>query len=819
VRSDEQDLIVRADATVAQEAAVERIVIADGVRVADVAQVHYGPEEAASYVRLDGEPVVSLGIVRHARSNSLEIGQGVDEVMAELDRRLNEVEITKISDDSVFIEGAIQEVLITLSAGILIVICVIWAFLGSARATVIPAVTIPVALIGTVAAVWLLGFSINILTLLALVLATGLVVDDAIVVLENIERTRRAGHGRLAAAVLGTRQVFFAVIATTVTLASVFIPIAFLPGTTGQLFEEFGYTLAIAVIISSFVALTLCPMLASRIVAGGGTDAPPGSGAIGGVTSGIGHRLGRLYVRALDYAFRAPIFVVGCIVMAAGLAAALYAFLDHELVPQEDRGVISVFMRGPDGVNLSFTDRQVARVEAALAPLVESGEVTTVQSIVGRWDKSIGWVTAPLAPWSERERSQQEIAAELRPAIDAIPGARAYIRRPNSLSIRTSGLGLEFALTGSDYDRIAAAGETLIAAMDERLPGVANTTMAYAATQPQLSVMIDRERAADLGVGVDSVAATLKAMIDGLEVAELNVDDETIPIVIRSSAGSIDDTDDLRNLYVAGADGALIPLSSLVSVEEGGVAAELDRRVQRRAIDIDADLTEGYPLNEAVADVQALADEVLPPGIDLIWLGQAEALAEAERDIWITFGIALVVVLLILAAQFESFASAAVVMTTVPFGLAAAVLALWLTGTSLNIYSQVGLVMLVGLMAKNGILIVEFADQLRNAGRTAAEAAYEAAMVRLRPVTMTMLSTILAGLPLVLSAGPGAEARQSIGWVVVGGLGFAILAASCLAPLAYRFIAPLARTRGDFGRALESELEASRDRSLPKAAE
>jgi len=290
-------------------------------------------------------------------------------------------------------------------------------------------------------------------------------------------------------------------------------------------------------------------------------------------------------------------------------------------------------------------------------------------------------------------------------------------------------------------------------------------------------------------------------------------------LVIRSSAGSIDDTDDLRNLYVAGADGALIPLSSLVSVEEGGVAAELDRRVQRRAIDIDADLTEGYPLNEAVADVQALADEVLPPGIDLIWLGQAEALAEAERDIWITFGIALVVVLLILAAQFESFASAAVVMTTVPFGLAAAVLALWLTGTSLNIYSQVGLVMLVGLMAKNGILIVEFADQLRNAGRTAAEAAYEAAMVRLRPVTMTMLSTILAGLPLVLSAGPGAEARQSIGWVVVGGLGFAILATIFLTPLAYRFIAPLARTRGDFGRALESELEASRDRSLPKAAE
>jgi multidrug efflux pump subunit AcrB len=350
----------------------------------------------------------------------------------------------------------------------------------------------------------------------------------------------------------------------------------------------------------------------------------------------------------------------------------------------------------------------------------------------------------------------------------------------------------------------------MVQAISERLPRLTAPRLSYSTTQPQLTVEIDRERAADLDVDIEGVAQTLRAMVEGSEVAELNVGDETVPIRIESRSGDINDTDDLRNLYVAAGDGRVIPMSAFVEIVESGVAAELDRQGQRRAIEVEAGLGAGYPLNEAVADVEALAAEVLPAGTSLLLTGEAEALEEAAREILITFAIALVVVLLVLAAQFESFPSALVVMTTVPFGLAAAVLALWLTGSSLNIHSQIGLVMLIGLMAKNGILIVEFANQLRDQGMSVAEAAERAAIVRLRPVVMTMLSTTLAGLPLILSTGPGAEGRHAIGWVIFGGLGIALLATLLITPAIYRLLAPLARSRGDFGRVLEGELDQAR---------
>jgi len=816
--SAEQKLLVRADASVVKESAVERIVIKGNVRIGNVASVFYAPAEPLSYVRLNGRRVISLGVIRQAKANTIEIADRIYAEVARLNRNLRDVEIVKTSDESIFIRGAISEVLLALMLGVGIVILVMMVFLGSFRLALIPAVTIPVSLIGTLAAIWLMGFSINILTLLALVLATGLVVDDAIVVLENVERKRREGVAPLAAAVLGTRQVFFAVIATTVTLVSVFIPIAFLPGQAGRLFTEFGFTLAIAVVISSFAALSICPMLSSRLAAGQDLKSQDNKNVLRSPAALLmkpfelfGRGFEAVYARLLGGAMRVPILFVGVCLIGAVMVGTLFLSLKQELVPREDRGTLIITMQGPDGTNLDYTDRQAVLAEKLLVDVVRRRETSTVMSIIGRWDLNRAFIIVPLSPWETR-RSQQEIALSLRPGLAAIPGARSRVRSPNSLRIRGGHSGLEFAVTGPDYATILAAADKLVGAIERELPRIVSPRLDFQNTQPQLSLKIDRERAADLGIDVEGISTVLKAVVEGSKVTEINVGDQAVPVRIESVAGAVDDTDDLRNLYVSGRNGQMVPLSAIVTVKESGVAAELDRHGQRRAIDVDADLAPGYALKRAVHDLEALAAKTLPPGTGIVFLGQARTLNETSRGLAVTFIVALLVVFLVLAAQFESFLSAVVVMVTVPFGLATAGFALWLTGTSINIYSQIGLVMLVGLMAKNGILIVEFANQLREQGRTVQEAAREAALVRLRPVVMTMLSTTLAAVPLVLSTGAGAEARNAIGWVVFGGLGIAILATLFITPVVFSLLAPYARHRGDRQRTLLSQLRGSRDR-------
>ena len=812
--SAEQKLLVRADASVVKEAAVERIVIKGNVRIGDVANVFYAPAEALSYVRLNGRRVISIGVVRQAKANTIDIADRIYAEVARLNRNLRDVEIVKTSDESIFIRGAISEVVLALLLGVAIVILVMVAFLGSWRLAFIPAVTIPVSLIGTLAAIWLMGFSINILTLLALVLATGLVVDDAIVVLENIERKRREGVAPLAAAVLGTRQVFFAVIATTVTLVSVFIPIAFLQGQAGRLFTEFGFTLAIAVIISSFAALSICPMLSSRLPVETGAKKGPiahAGAAILAPFEYLGGRFAALYDRLLGATMRVPLLFVGVCLIGAAMVGTLYYSLKQELVPREDRGMLIITMQGPDGTNLEYTDRQAVRAEKLLEEAVRRQETNTIMSIIGRYDLNRAFIIVPLSRWGTR-RSQHEIAASLRQGLNAIPGARSRIRSSNSLRIRSRGAQLEFAVTGPDYRTILAAGDKLIGAIERELPGLVGARLDYQNTQPQLALKIDRERAADLGIDVEGIAAVLKAVVEGTEITEINVGDQAVPVRLQSIAGTVDDTDDLRNLYVTARNGRMVPLSAIITVKESGVAAELDRHGQRRAIDVDADLAPGVSMKQAIRDLEALAVKVLPPGTGLVFLGQARTLTETSSGLAVTFIVALLVVFLVLAAQFESFLSAAVVMVTVPFGLATAGFALWLSGTSINIYSQIGLVMLVGLMAKNGILIVEFANQLREQGRSVQEAAREAALVRLRPVVMTMLSTTLAAVPLVLSTGAGAEARNAIGWVVFGGLGISILATLFITPVVFCLLAPYARSCGDRLRTLLSQL-----RNAPEA--
>ena len=568
-RAGDQQLLVRADAAVTSEADIAALVIRDDIRLGDVARVAFSPADATSIVRLNGQQVIGVGVVRQAGSNTIEISDGVSAAIERLNERFDELELVKITDDAVFIRGAVSEVASTLLIAILVVVFTIRLFSGSWRLTLIPAVAIPVSLLGTMAAIWILGFSINILTLLALVLATGLIVDDAIVVLESVQRRTAEGMGRSAASLIGTRQVFFAVIATTIVLIAVFIPIAFLPGTAGRLFREFGLVLAVAVAISSFVALSLVPAAMARI---------PASSDASTWFSGLGRGLQHGYERILGWVLRHPLLALAICLGAAGGAAALYPQLESELLPPEDRGLINVFARGPEGVGLSYVERQGDRIENILVPLMDNGEIESLYTIVGRWDPNIVFVAARLAPWDKRERSQQEIAAELSPLFSDLPGMTVRTWSGNSLNLRgASGGGVRLSLLGTDYEHIFEQARIYADAIRTDLDTVSRPRISYQPNKPQLAVQIDRQRAADLNIPLDSLGQTLSVMVDGQRIIDLNADDQTVPIMLETGSQSINDPGDLVNIYVRTAGGALVPLSTVVTLEERGVADQLDR--------------------------------------------------------------------------------------------------------------------------------------------------------------------------------------------------------------------------------------------------
>lgn len=798
MKSTDQQLIVRADATSISAEEVADIIIRNNTRIGDVATVFFGPADANSMVRLDGRPVIGLGVIRQARSNTIEISDEVLALVKQVENRFPDLQMQVTSDDAEFIRGSVQEVITSLLLTIILVIATLWLFIGSGRATIVPALSIPVSLIGALAAIWLMGFSINILTLLALVLATGLIVDDAIVVTENIQRRRSLGLGARASAVIGTREVFFAVVATTAVLVAVFVPIAFLPSTAGRLFREFGGVLAISVIISSFVALSLVPAITARL---------PVKENNHNRLARVGNLILGWYQRSLHFALDKAWFVFIASLVAALSALSIYSFLDNELMPSEDRGSIRIFARGPDGVGLNFMDRQADKMEEILLPYVQGGNIDSIYTVVGQWDPNIAFVTVPLKNWDERSRSQQEIIEEIRGPLSKIPGAPARAFGSNSLNLRGQGGGLEFALTGQDYDNIFIAAQNFSKIIQQELPELGMPRISYQPSQPQLRVNIDRRRAKELGVPLSDISSTLRVAINGDDIADLNVGDQAIPIILQAQSQQIKDPTDLANLYVGSSNGTLVPLSSLANISEEGVAAELQRQAQRRAIEMEMELPEDIPLQQVVEKLRSLGEENLPSNIGLIFLGEALTFEETARDVTITYVLAFVIVLLVLAAQFESMNSAVVVMSTVPFGIAAALFALFLTGTSINIYSQIGLVMLIGLLAKNAILLVEFADQLRDQGHSVRKAVEEAASIRLRPITMTLLSTLLGSLPLILSSGAGAEARNAIGWVVFGGLGIAVVFTLYLTPVLYLALARFTKPRADEAKRLESELD------------
>ncbi len=798
-----QSLVVRTTAAINSPEQFEALVLGDGVRLGDVAQVSLGPALGESILRANGEAGVGLGILRAAASNTLNISASVRDAVAELQPLLpDDVTLRITSDDATFVAGALNEVVLTLVLSTMIVVTVIFAFLFDMRATLVPAIAMPVALIGTLAAVYMAGFSINILTLLALVLATGMVVDDAIVVLENIVRRRSEGMGARAAAVMGTRQVFFAVVTTTATLAAVFVPLSFLPGEAGGLFREFGFTLAMAVLLSSVVALTLCPVLASRLLKDGVTEAPRV-----GPFQRLGNALSTMYRRSLLWALSMPVVVVAATLVFAGAAVLALGTIRQELTPAEDRATVLMRVEAPQGVSLEYTFGKMREIEDRVAPFVASGEVQNVFAIAGSGGAAnSGFMVLTLAPWGERERSQQQIVAEINRGLASVIGVRAFAIQPNSLRIRGAGQGLSFAIVGPSYDDLSDQATTLVAAMEQN-PAFGQVRLGYDTTQPQLFIEVDRERASDLGISIDGLGEALQAVLDGRTIGTVFIGDRSHDIQMISTADPVNDPTDLERIFMRSRSGENVPISAFVRLEERAVAPELGREAQQRSVPITAGLTPELALGPALQEVQRLADDILPAGSRIVPLAEAAALNETGSGLLLTFGFAILIVFLVLSAQFESFVSAIVVMSTVPLGLACAIFALILSGGSLNVYSQIGLVLLVGIMAKNGILIVEFANQLRDAGRSVRAAITEGAVIRLRPVMMTMVSTVLGGVPLILSSGPGAEAREALGWVIVGGLGLATLVTLYLTPVVYLLLAGFSAPRAAEEALLQRELE------------
>ncbi|MGR4841878.1 efflux RND transporter permease subunit [Rhizobium sp. LARHSG275] len=810
LKSNTQDIVVRATANLQTPADFSNVILQDRVRLGDVATVMLGPRDGETALRSNGKPGIGLGIIRQAQSNTLNISTGIKAAVDQLSKTLPEgTTIAITSDDAVFIQGAIHEVVLALVLAAVIVTAVIYLFLRDWRATLIPAVSMPVALIGTLAAIYMVGFSINILTLLAIVLATGLVVDDAIVVLENIVRRRAEGMGPRAAAVLGTREVFFAVIATTATLAAVFIPLSFLPGQVGGLFREFGFVLAFSVGLSSIVALTLCPMLASRMLTKPMLEDHGALGRFGGT-------LANLYKWALHGCLNAPFVVILFSVIFAGAALLAFSTVKSELTPEEDRSMVMMRLTTPQGSSLEYTRDKMQLVEQYLQPLVDSGDIRNVFSISGQGGSlNSGFMVLTLAPWGERDRTQTEIVGDINQAASRVPALRGNAISSNSLRIRGAGSGLQMALIGNDHEALTAAAAKLVQALEATgqydTPRLTNEP-----SQAQVSVAIDRERASDLGIDITGLSTAIQSLLEGRSVVDVFVDGESYPVLLTSTTRPIDDPTDLENVFLKTGDGKIVPMSVIATMKEGSVAPQLNREQQLASVAITAGLKNGMSLGDAVKQVTELAAPLLPAGSRLLPLAEAATLEENSSGMALTFGFAIVIIFLVLAAQFESVLSSLIIMSTVPLGLACAVFALVITGSSLNIYSQIGLVLLVGVMAKNGILIVEFANQQRDRGEDVRSSIEKACALRLRPVMMTMIATILGGVPLVFAHGAGAEARIALGWVIVGGLGFATLVTLFITPVAYLLLARFAKPHAHEEARLHEEMSvATRPRAAP----
>jgi multidrug efflux pump len=768
------------------------------VRLGEVALVERAAENDRSYSRLNGEIGLTLSVEAQSKGNTLDIARGVRAEVERLQSSLPSGAMLVVSvDNAVAIEAALREVLIAVAFAMASVLAVIFVFLGNLRTTLIPAVTIPVSIIASLMVMYALGYSVNVLTLLGLVLAIGLVVDDAIVVLENVHRRAELGAPRLVAAITGTREIGFAVIATTLTLASVFVPISFLPGDLGRLFREFGFTLAAAVLFSALVALTLTPMLASKL------PEHEARGRIGQAMDDFFRSLARFYERRLRQVVAHPWAVLLAVTGLVALGALAYRTVPAEFTPSADVGRVFVSIEGPEGSSFQYMDGYARRLEAlALQEKEKSGDIARVLVRLpgqGGGNPRTGDVNSArvfliLAPWHERERTADEIRAAVLAQASKLPGVSASSGQPASLGRRNVGRPVQALIGGPDYEALAEWSRELVK-LAESNPGLVNVETNYRERKPQIRISGDRDRAADLGVSLATIGRTLETVL-GSRVVTTYVDrGREYDVILQARSDLRQTSTDLTNIRVRSTNtNELVPLSSVVRLEEASGTMELSRFNRLRSIEIDADLAPGYTIGEAVQWFRDTVARELPPEATLMWDGESAEYTRTGRQLYFTFLLALVVVYLVLAAQFESFVHPLIIMTTVPLALLGAVFGLKLSGQTINIFSQIAVIMLIGIAAKNGVLIVEFANQLRDRGEEFIDALVHASVIRLRPVLMTSLCTAFGALPLLLASGAGAEQRRPIGVVVFFGMLVSVFLTLFVVPAVYALFARKTRS-------------------------
>ena len=783
-REREFSVVAQTDLTKPEQfaAIVVRQVNGYPVRIRDIGNVDVSAVSERSTVRFKGKSAVALGVIKQATANPLELSKAVRAELPRLIADLPQGMTVNIAyDSSVFIDRSINAVFETIFEAILLVAAIIFLFLRNWRAVLIPLVTIPVSLIGAFALMFVMGFTINTLTLLALVLAIGLVVDDAIVVLENIYRHIENGMPRLQAAFLGSKEIGFAVIAMTLTLAAVYAPVAFMTGRTGKLFIEFALTLAGAVLVSGFVALTLSPMMCSVLLrheTRHGRLYRSIEGALEWMTSG--------YRRALSWSLRRRWLVLLVFVLVGGSSWFLLKSLKSELSPVEDRGVILGIFLGPEGATIDYMDRYARQLEGIYK---NTQDVERYFVVAGNPTVSQGISFIGLTDWDERTRHSTAVAKELQPKFFGIPGVLAFPVSPPSLGQSPRDRPLNFVIiTSASYQELQQITDRIMqeAAKNPGLQGLDNDLKL---NKPELSVEVDRDKAADLGLQVETVGRTLETMLGGRQVTRYKQQGEQYDVIVQVAPSDRDNPRDISNIYVRGKNEQMIPLANLVKVNETVSPRELNHFGQRRAVTISANLAPGYTMGEALAFMDDLARKTLPPGYAVDYNGQSREFKVSTSSLAVTFALALAFIYLVLAAQFESFRNPFIIMLTVPLSITGALAALLLTGNTLNVYSQIGLVTLVGLITKHGILIVEFANQLQEKGEEAMQAVIEASVLRLRPILMTTGAMVLGAVPLALASGAGAESRQQIGWVIVGGLLLGTFLTLFVVPTVYSLVA------------------------------
>jgi multidrug efflux pump len=752
------------------------------IRINDLGRVEIGAASERSAVRFKGRSAVALGVIKQATANPLELSKALRAELPKITSELPEGMSANLSyDSSVFIDRSIESVFKTIGEAILLVLAIIFFFLRNLRATLIPLVTIPVSLIGAFGIMFALGFTINTLTLLALVLAIGLVVDDAIVVLENIYRHIEEGMPRMQAALQGSKEIGFAVVAMTLTLAAVYAPVAFMTGRTGKLFIEFALTLAGAVLVSGFVALTLSPMMCSVLLK---HEEKHGKAFL--MVEGFLNWLNSGYKRVLTASLnRRWIVLVGFVIVAASCGVLLKA-LKSELAPVEDRGIIFGMFLGPEGATLDYTEKYARQIEGIYSQTKDAERYFVV---AGNPTVSQGISILGLTDWNDRSRRSPEIAKELFPKFAGIPGVMAFPVTPPSLGQSPRERPVNFVVvTAAPYEELQKVTGEILAELAKN-PSLTNVDTDLKLNKPELSVNVNRDKAADMGVPVETIGRTLETFLGGRQVTRFKRDGEQYDVIVQVAEVERRNPEDIRDIYVRGRDGSMISLENLVDVRETTSPRELNHFGQRRAVTITANLAPGYTLGEALTYMDGVANQILKPGYAVDYNGQSREFRQSSSSLAFTFSLALAFIYLVLAAQFESFRDPFIIMLTVPLSMAGALLALWLAGGTLNVYSQIGLVTLVGLITKHGILIVEFANQLQEKGMAIKEAVIESAFLRLRPILMTTGAMVLGAVPLALATGAGAESRQQIGWVIVGGLLLGTFFTLFVVPTVYSLLA------------------------------